>query len=389
MKEVYIVSAKRTPIGNFLGQFSGIPAHVLGAKVISATASCIDQEMISQVIMGQVLTAGNGQNTARQASMRAGLGVSVPAFTINQVCASGLKSIILGHLSIAANGSIAVIAGGQESMSSSHHSAYIRNSKKTGNYELLDTMIQDGLTDAFSQKHMGITAENIAKQFGITRLEQDQFAARSQTRAAQAIANNLFEQEIVPIEVINKNGSSIITQDEFVKPGTTIDILSKLKPSFDPNGTVTAGNSSGVNDGAAAVLLCSAEYLKKHKASPIARIVSFAECGVEPDIMGVGPIYAANNALSKAGWKVDDLDLVELNEAFAAQAVYNIRKIGLNDAIVNINGGAIALGHPIGASGARILVTLLHNMQRLNKKKGMCALCVGGGMGVAVCVEKL
>jgi len=388
---VVIVDAKRTAVGNFLGGFSSLQAHQLGKVVIENLISSngINPSEISEVILGQVLTAGKGQNPARQASIAASIPHEVPAWGVSQVCGSGLKAVGNAFLSIKSGESNIVIAGGQENMSQSTHSSFVRNGIKMGNGSLVDTMIQDGLTDAFSGLHMGITAENIAKKYSISREEQDEFAASSQNKAEKAQKDELFKDEIVPVTVPNRKGDIIIDKDEFPRHGTTAESLGKLRPAFDKAGTVTAGNASGINDGAAALLLMSESEAEKRGLRPLARIKSWGQAGVDPDIMGTGPIPAVKNALTKANWTVDDLDLVEANEAFAAQAISVNKELGWNTDIVNVNGGAIAIGHPIGASGARILVTLLHEMKRRKAQKGLATLCIGGGMGVALCVEAI
>jgi acetyl-CoA C-acetyltransferase len=389
-KEVVIVAAQRTAIGNFLGGLSSLPGHKLGAIVIEALLkkTGVAAADVSEVILGQVLTAGFSQNPARQASIAAKLPVEVPAWGINQVCGSGLRAVALGFQAILNGDSSIVIAGGQESMSQSMHATQMRFGVKYGNASLLDTCMTDGLTDAFSGKLMGITAENVAKKFGLTRADQDAFSASSQNKAEAAQKADKFKDEIVPVTIPGKKGDTIIDKDEFPRHGTTAESLGALKPAFDKEGTVTAGNASGINDGAAAVMLMTAEEAKKRGLKPLAKIVAWAHAGVEPDIMGVGPIYATRKCLEKAGWKVGDLDLIEANEAFAAQALAVNKELGWDVAKVNVNGGAIALGHPIGASGARVLVTLLHEMQKRDAKKALATLCIGGGMGVALAVEK-
>lgn len=389
MRDVYITHAGRTAIGSFMGGLSTVPAIKLGELILRKLLqdSMIDPSDISEVIIGQVLTGSLGQNPARQTSINAGFPNIVPAFTVNKVCGSGLKAIVLGALSIASYDNEIVFAGGQENMSLASHSLYMRSGLKAGDAKMIDMMMQDGLTDAFSNMPMGITAENVANRFNISRLEQDEFACLSHYKAAKAQAEGRFKEEIISVEVALKKEVISIDQDEFIKPGTNLDILSKLRPAFDKNGTVTAGNSSGINDGAAAVILASADMVKKYNLTSIARIVSYASSGVDPDIMGIGPIPASKKALSKAGWDVSDLDLVEINEAFAAQSCYVNKIMEFDSKKVNVNGGAIALGHPIGASGARILVTLLHEMKKRKASKGLASLCIGGGMGIAICVE--
>ncbi|NDF12089.1 MAG: acetyl-CoA C-acetyltransferase [Proteobacteria bacterium] len=391
MRSVVITAATRTAIGNLMGTIGSVPAHKLGEVVIREVLkrSKLTGEDISEVIFGQVLTAGQGQNPARQASVNAGIAVTTPAWLINQVCGSGLRAVALAAQAIIAGDSNIVIAGGQESMSMAPHAANLRAGVKFGNLPFIDTMIQDGLTDAFKSYHMGITAENVAKKFNISRADQDAFSALSQQKAEKAQKEGKFKDEITPVIIPNKKGDITFDVDEFPRHGTTADALSKLKPAFDKDGTVTAGNASGINDGAAALVLMDAEEAKKRGLKPLARVVSYAHAGVEPEIMGVGPIYAVKKALAKANWKVSDLDLIESNEAFAAQSLAVNKELGWDVNKVNVNGGAIALGHPIGASGARIFVTLLHEMQKRGAKKGLATLCVGGGMGVAVCVESV
>ncbi len=389
MREVYITNAKRTAIGSFMGSLSTISAIKLGERVLRnlIEESAIDPSYISEVIMGQVLTGSLGQNPARQASINASIPNHVPAFTVNKVCGSGLKAILLGASAIACGDGEMIIAGGQENMSLASHAIYMRSPIKAGDAKMIDMMMYDGLTDAFSNTPMGITAENVANRFNISRTEQDEFAYLSHTKAAIAQKEGRFAKEIVPIEVSFKKEIITFDKDEFIRPDTNIDILSKLKPAFIKDGSVTAGNSSGINDGAAAVILASAEMVKKFNLTPIARIVSYASSGVDPDIMGIGPISSSKKALSKASWEISDLDLIEINEAFASQACYVNKTMGFNKDKVNVNGGAIALGHPIGASGARVLVTLLHEMQRRRAMKGLASLCIGGGMGISICVE--
>ncbi len=387
--EAYIISAKRTAIGSFLGSLSQIAAPNLGSAVIRAIIndSKIDTKIIDEVILGQVITGGAGQNPARQAMINAGLDFSVAAMTINKVCGSGLKAVMLAANSIMLGHADLIIAGGQENMSLGMHGCYLRAGKKFGDEKLVDLMMYDGLTDAFSGAAMGVTAENIARKFNISREEQDQFALKSQQKASLAQKNNKFKEEIVPIEVNIKKDTKIFDQDEGIRNNSSIEELAKLKPAFDKNGVVTAGNSSTINDGAAAVLVASKQAVEKYKLEPIAKISSFAMCGVDPDIMGTGPVPAAKKALQKARWKVSDLELIEANEAFAVQALYVNHEMQWDENKVNVNGGAIALGHPIGASGARILVSLLHEMKKTSAKKALATLCIGGGMGVAMCVE--
>ncbi len=389
--EVVIVAAKRTPIGNFNGGFASLPAHKLGEAVIRAVLenAGVNPADVSEVILGQVLTAASGQNPARQASIAAGLPVEVPAWTVNQVCGSGLRTVALGMQAILNGDSEIVLAGGQENMTLAPHATYLRSGVKMGNAELVDTIIKDGLWDIFNDYHMGITAENIANKYQISRQEQDELSCASQNKAEAAQKSGAFNNEIVPVTIQNKKGDITVSVDEFPRAGTTVDALSKLRPAFSKDGTVTAGNASGVNDGAAVVLLMTAAEASKRGLTPLAKIVSFAQSGVDPAIMGIGPVSATKRALQKAGWSIKDLDLIEANEAFAAQAIAVNRDLGWDTSRVNVNGGAIALGHPIGASGTRILVTLLHSMQARNASKGLATLCIGGGMGIAICVERV
>ena len=388
--DIVIVSAARTPVGAFNGAFANLPAHELGKIAIQAaiTRAGVEPGRINEVIMGQILTAGQGQNPARQASIAAGIPVESPAWGVNQLCGSGLRAVALGYQQIANGDAEIVIAGGQESMSMAPHCQHLRQGVKMGSFEMIDTMIKDGLWDAFNGYHMGNTAENVAKQWQITRQQQDDFALRSQQKAEAAQKAGKFKDEIVPVTVKNRKGDIVVDADEYPKHGTTIEALQKLRPAFDKEGTVTAGSASGINDGAAAVVLMKASEAKKLGKSPLARIVSWAHAGVDPAIMGTGPIPASRAALKKAGWKKEDLDLIEANEAFAAQACAVNKDLGWDTAKVNVNGGAIAIGHPIGASGARVLVTLLYEMQKRNAKKGLATLCIGGGMGIAMCVER-
>lgn len=388
--EVVIVAAKRTPIGNFGGSLKTIAAADLGALVIKdlLETTKLPANDISEVIMGQVLYGGEGQNPARQASVKAGVPKEIPAWNMNQVCGSGLRSVALAAQSIKAGDSNVVIAGGQENMSQARHAMTIRDGVKMGNSEVVDMMVYDGLTDAFNQYHMGITAENIAEKFQISREEQDALACASQNKAEEAQKAGKFSDEIVPVTVKTRKDEIVVDTDEFPRHGTTAESLGKLRPAFKKDGTVTAGNASGINDGAAAVLVMSKEEAEKRGLQPLATIRSYAHAGVEPEIMGTGPIPAVEQALAKAGWDAKDLDLIEANEAFAAQAISVNNALGFDTEKVNVNGGAIALGHPIGASGTRCLVTLLHEMQKRDAKKGLVTLCVGGGMGVALCVEK-
>jgi acetyl-CoA C-acetyltransferase len=389
MQEVYITQAKRTAVGSFLGGLSTVSAHMLGAEIIKAILqeSQIDPAIIDEVILGQVLTGGSGQNPARQSVIHAGMPITSSAMTINKVCGSGLKAVALAANAIRAGEGELIIAGGQENMSLAMHASYLRAGRKFGDVELIDMMMYDGLTDVFSGAMMGVTAENIADKFKISREDQDQLALASHLKAALAQKEGKFKNEIVPIEVTIKKDQKIFDRDEGIRSDSTIEALAKLRPAFKSDGSVTAGNSSTINDGAAGVLVASEAAVKKYNLTPIARIVSHAQCGVEPSIMGTGPVPASQKALKKAGWTVLDLDLIEANEAFAVQAEYVNRQMKWDVNKVNINGGAIALGHPIGASGARVLVTLLHEMQRSKAKKALATLCIGGGMGIAMCLE--
>ena len=388
--DVVIVSATRTPVGAFNGVFASVPAHELGKTAIKAALdrAGVEAPRVSEVIMGQILTAGQGQNPARQASIAAGVPVETPAWGVNQLCGSGLRSVALGYAAIVNGDSEIVVAGGQESMSVAPHCAHLRSGVKMGNFEMIDTMIKDGLWDAFNGYHMGNTAENVARQWQITRQQQDAFAVASQNKAEAAQKSGRFKDEITPVTVKTRKGDVVLDADEYPKHGTTLEAISKLRAAFDKEGTVTAGNASGINDGAAAVVLMKASEAAKLGKTPLARIVSWAQAGVDPKIMGTGPIPASRAALKKAGWNVGDLDLVEANEAFAAQACAVNKDLGWDTNKVNVNGGAIAIGHPIGASGTRVLVTLLYEMQKRNAKKGLATLCIGGGMGIAMCVEK-
>ena len=387
---IVIASAARTPVGSFNGSFAQLPAHELGAVAIRAAldrAGVAAQE-VDEVILGQVLTAGQGQNPARQAAVGAGLSKETTAWNLNQVCGSGLRTVAVGMQQIACGDANVIVAGGQESMSLAPHCAHLRAGVKMGDYAMIDTMIRDGLWDAFNGYHMGVTAENVARAFQITREEQDRFALASQNKAEAAQKAGRFKEEIVPVTVKTRKGDVIVEDDEYIRHGATLDAMQKLRPAFEKEGTVTAGNASGINDGAAAVVLMSEEEASRRGIEPLARIASWATAGVDPAVMGTGPIPASRRALEKAGWRVDDLELVEANEAFAAQACAVNRDLGWNPDIVNVNGGAIAIGHPIGASGARILNTLLYEMRRRGAKKGLATLCIGGGMGVAMCVER-
>ena len=390
MTRAVIVSAARTPVGSFLGSFANTPAHELGAIAIKAVLerAGVDAAEVSETILGQVLTAGQGQNPARQAHILAGLPKESPAWSMNQVCGSGLRTVALAAQQVILGDSKIVVAGGQESMSLSPHAAYIRAGQKMGDLKMLDTMIKDGLWDAFNDYHMGTTAENVAKQWEISRETQDEFATASQNKAEAAQKAGKFADEIVPVTLKTRKGDVVIDSDEYVRHGATFDAMQKLRPAFSKDGSVTAGNASGLNDGAAMLLVMTEEEAARRGLTPLARIASYATAGVDPAIMGTGPIPASRKALEKAGWSVGDLDLVEANEAFAAQACAVNKDMGWDPAIVNVNGGAIAIGHPIGASGARILNTLLFEMQRRDAKKGLATLCIGGGMGVALCVER-
>ncbi len=391
MTDVVIVGAARTAIGAFNGALSSLPAHQLGKVAIDAALSRakVDPGEVDEVVLGQILTAGEGQNPGRQAAIAAGIPVEKTAYLINQLCGSGLRAVALGFQAIRNGDSAIVVAGGQESMSQAPHCSHLRNGVKMGNAELVDTMIKDGLWDAFNGYHMGNTAENVAQKWQITRPEQDAFAAASQQKAEVAQKSGRFKDEIVPVIIKSRKGDVVVDADEHPKHGTTAELLAKLRPAFlRDGGTVTAGNASGINDGAAAVVLMSAKDAAARGLTPLARIASWATAGVDPAIMGSGPIPASRAALQKAGWKKEDLDLIEANEAFAAQACAVNKELAWDTGRVNVNGGAIALGHPIGASGARVLVTLLHEMQKRNAKKGLATLCIGGGMGIAMCVER-
>ncbi len=387
---VVIVSAARTPIGSFNGSLGTLPAHELGRTAIAAALerAGVEPAEVSEVIIGQILTAAQGQNPARQASVNAGVPVEVPAYGVNMLCGSGLKSVAMACQAILQGDSTAVVAGGQESMSQAPHAAHLRAGVKMGSHEFVDTMIKDGLWDAFHGYHMGNTAENVARKWQITREEQDRFACASQNKAEAAIKAGRFGEEIVPVTIRTRKGETVVDTDEYPRFGTTLEALAKLRPAFDREGTVTAGNASGINDGAAALVVMSGREAERRGIEPLARIVSWAQAGVDPAIMGTGPIPAARRALEKAGWSVEDLDLVEANEAFAAQAIAVNRELGWDPEKVNVNGGAIALGHPIGASGARILTTLLHEMKRRDARRGLATLCIGGGMGIAMCVAR-
>ncbi len=390
MSDIVIVAAKRTPVGSFLGAFAGVPAHELGRQAIAAALeqAGIAPEDVSEVILGQVLTAAQGQNPARQASIAAGLPKEVPAWGINQVCGSGLRAVALAAQAVATGDATIVVAGGQESMSLSAHAVPLRAGTKMGDASLVDTMIKDGLTDVFNGYHMGITAENLAEQYQVTRGEQDAFAVRSQNRAEAARSEGRFAEEIAPVTIKGRKGDTVVDQDEYIRAGATVDGIAGLRPAFKKDGSVTAANASGLNDGAAALVVMSADEAAKRGLEPLATIVSWASAGVDPSIMGIGPVPASRRALEKAGWTVDDLDLIEANEAFAAQALAVGKDMGWDAEKVNVNGGAIAIGHPIGASGARVLTTLLYEMKRRDAKKGLATLCIGGGMGIAMCVAR-
>ena len=389
--DIVIVSAARTAVGSFSGAFANTPAHDLGAVAIKAVLerAKVSADEVDEVILGQILSAGQGQNPARQAAMKAGIPQEKTAWGLNQLCGSGLRTVAIGMQQIANGDAKIIVAGGQESMSLAPHAAYLRAGTKMGEMKMLDTMIKDGLTDAFHGYHMGNTAENIAARWQLTREEQDMFALGSQNKAEAAQKAGKFKDEIVPFTVPGRKGDVIVDQDEYIKAGTTLETLAKLRAAFSKDGTVTAGNASGINDGAAAVVLMTAKEAAARGLKPLARIASWATAGVDPAIMGTGPIPASRKALEKAGWKTADLDLIEANEAFAAQALCVARGLDLDPAKVNPNGGAIAIGHPVGASGARILTTLLHEMGRTSAKKGLATLCIGGGMGVAMCLEKV
>ena len=388
--EIVIASAKRTAVGSFNGAFANTPAHELGATAIKAALASAKLEPgeVDEVILGQILQAGEGQNPARQAAMKAGVPQEKTAFGLNQLCGSGLRAVAIGLQQIANGDAQIIVAGGQESMSQAPHVAHLRNGVKMGDMKFIDSMIKDGLTDAFHGYHMGNTAENIATKWQLTREEQDRFATGSQNKAEAAQKAGRFKDEIAPFTVASRKGDVVVVDDEFIRPGTTYEALAKLRPAFSKEGTVTAGNASGINDGAAALVLMSAAEADKRGLKPLARIASWATAGVDPAIMGTGPIPASRKALARAGWLVKDLDLVEANEAFAAQALAVNKDMGWDPAIVNVNGGAIAIGHPIGASGARVLTTLLHEMVRRDAKKGLATLCIGGGMGIALTVER-
>ena len=390
MTDIVITAAKRTPVGSFLGAFASTPAHELGRVAIEAAMAQagITGADVSEVILGQVLTAAQGQNPARQASMAAGVPKEIPAWSVNQVCGSGLRAVALAYQAISSGDATIVVAGGQESMSLAPHAQFLRGGTKMGDLSLTDTMIKDGLIDVFNGYHMGITAENLAEQYQVTRGEQDDFAVASQNKASAARAEGRFKDEIAAVTIKGRKGDTIVDTDEYIRDGVTIDGVSGLKPAFKKDGTVTAANASGLNDGAAALVITSREEAEKRGMPILARIASWASAGVDPSIMGIGPVPAVKRALEKAGWAIGDLDLIESNEAFAAQAMSVNRELGWDTSKINVNGGAIAIGHPIGASGARLLTTLLYEMARRDAKKGLATLCIGGGMGIAVCVER-
>ncbi len=390
MTDVVITAAKRTPVGSFMGSFATTPAHELGRVAIEASlaAAGVAVAEVSEVVMGQVLTAGQGQNPARQAAMAAGIPQEATAYGINQMCGSGLRAVALGYQAIRSGESRIVVAGGQESMSLSQHAQYLRAGMKMGTVALLDTLLHDGLTDAFHNYHMGVTAENLAERYQLGREEQDAFAVTSQNRAEAARAAGRFRDEIVPVTIKGRKGDTVVADDEYIRAGATLDGMAALKPAFKKDGTITAGNASGINDGAAAIVLMSADEAARRGAPVLGRIASWATCGVDPAYMGIGPVPATRLALERAGWTVDQLDLIEANEAFAAQSLSVGRELGWNSDILNVNGGAIAIGHPIGASGARILCTLLHEMVRRDAGKGLATLCIGGGMGIALTIER-
>jgi acetyl-CoA C-acetyltransferase len=388
--DIVIASAARTAVGSFNGVFANVPAHQLGATVVGEVLkrAGVAAEEVDEVILGQILTAGEGQNPARQAAIRAGLPKEATAFGINQLCGSGLRAVALGLQQIKSGDATVIVAGGQESMSMAPHCAHLRNGVKMGDFAMVDTMIKDGLWDAFNGYHMGTTAENVAREYQITRETQDKFAVASQNKAEAAQKGGRFKDEIVPFVVKGRKGDTVVENDEYIRAGANLETVAKLKPAFSKDGTVTAGNASGINDGAAGVVLMTGAEASRRGLTPLARIASWATAGVDPAVMGTGPIPSSKKALEKAGWKVEDLDLIEANEAFAAQACAVNQTMGWDTGKVNVNGGAIAIGHPIGASGARVLVTLLHEMKRRDAKKGLATLCIGGGMGVAMCVER-
>ena len=390
MTDVFITSATRTGVGSFSGSLSNLEAHDLGKIVIedSLKKSAVQPHEVDEVILGQVLTAGTGQNPARQASVNAGIAKETPAWVVNQDCGSGLRTVALGFQAIKNQDANIVITGGQESMSRSPHCMHLRSGTKMGDAKMIDTMIKDGLWDAFNGYHMGTTAENVAEKFQVTRDQQDEFAYNSQLKASKAKAAGLFKDEITPVDIVTRKETTVFDQDEYIKDNVQLEKLASLRPAFAKDGSVTAANASGINDGAAALMLMNEAEMEKRSIEPLARVVSWASVGVDPSIMGTGPIPSVRKALDKAGWSIGDLDLIESNEAFAAQACAVNKELGWDTSKVNVNGGAIAIGHPIGASGARILVTLLHQMKRQDAKKGLATLCIGGGMGIALCVER-
>ncbi|SNS74004.1 acetyl-CoA acetyltransferase [Sphingomonas laterariae] len=390
MTDVVITAAKRTPVGSFLGAFASTPAHELGRIAIEAALAQagVDAADVDEVILGQVLATGQGQNPARQAAVNAGIPVEKTAVGINQLCGSGLRAVALAAQAVRLGDAKIVVAGGQENMSLAPHGQYLRAGTKMGAVSFYDTMLHDGLTDAFNNYHMGVTAENLAEKYQVTRAEQDTFAVRSQNRAEKARADGRFKDEIVPVTVKGRKGDTIVADDEYIRAGATLDALQTLKPAFKKDGSVTAGNASGINDGAAAVVVMSADEAAKRGAKVLGKIVSWATCGVDPAIMGIGPAPASRIALEKAGWTLADVDLIEANEAFAAQSLSVGKELGWDAEKVNVNGGAIAIGHPIGASGARVLTTLLYEMEKRDAKKGLVTLCIGGGMGIAMCIER-
>jgi acetyl-CoA C-acetyltransferase len=390
MQDIVITAAKRTPVGSFLGAFAGTPAHELGRVAIEAALAQagVAGEEVSEVILGQVLTAAQGQNPARQASMAAGIPKEIPAWGVNQVCGSGLRTVALAAQSIACGDATIIVAGGQESMSMSAHAQSIRGGQKMGDLSLVDTMVKDGLTDVFNGYHMGITAENLAEQYQITRGAQDEFSVRSQNLAEAARASGRFRDEIAPVTIKGRKGDTIVSDDEYIRAGVTLDSVSGVRPAFKKDGTVTAANASGLNDGAAALVIMSRAEAERRGSPILGRIASWASAGVDPSVMGIGPVPATRRALEKAGWTMADLDLIEANEAFAAQALSVGKELGWDAERVNVNGGAIAIGHPIGASGARVLTTLLYEMAKRDARKGLATLCIGGGMGIALCIER-
>jgi acetyl-CoA C-acetyltransferase len=390
MTDVVIVSGARTPVGSFTGAFANVPAHDLGTVAIKAALerAKVAPNEVSEVVLGQILTANQGQNPGRQAAIKAGIPAETPAWLVNQLCGSGLRAVAIGFQAIRNGDASIIVAGGQESMSLAPHAAHLRGGQKMGALEMADTMIKDGLMDAFHGIHMGITAENVAREYQITREEQDRFAVASQNKAEAARKAGRFKDEIAPVSVTERKGVKVISEDEYIRDGVTLESIAGMRPAFAKDGTVTAANASGLNDGAAALVLMSAEEAKRRGLTPLGRIVSFASAGVDPKVMGIGPIPASKAALQKAGWSAKDLDLIEANEAFAAQACAVNKGLGFDTSKVNVNGGAIAIGHPVGASGGRILVTLLYEMARRDARKGLATMCIGGGMGIAVCVER-